>query len=75
MSDEQKLDELRDEMDAQKLPDRVTRLPGQAQEAARTAAAQAGEQIETLADKVREHPLTAVAIAVGIGYLLGHLTT
>lgn len=75
MSDEQKLDELRGEMDAQKLPETVTNLPGQAQEAVQQAAAKANEQLGTLADKVREHPLAAVAVAVGIGYLLGHVTT
>ena len=75
MSDEQKLDELRDEMEQQKLPETVTSLPGQAQQAARGVAAQAGEQLGTLADTVREHPLSSVAIAVGIGYLLGHITT
>ena len=76
MSDDaRKLEELREEMEADKMPDAVTGLPGRAQEAAHQAATQASQQMDTLGGVIREHPLTAVAIGLGVGYLLGHLTT
>ena len=73
--DDRKLEELRGEMEAEKLPDAVASLPGKAQDAAQQAAAKATKQLDTLGDTIREHPLASVAIGVGVGYLLGHLTT
>ena len=73
--DDRKLEELREELEAGKVPETVSALPGKAQEAAHQAASQAGKQLDTLGDVIREHPLSAVAIGVGVGYLLGHLTT
>ncbi len=75
MSDEHRLEELRGELEAQKLPDSVTGLPGRAQEAAQeaahTAREQAGRVAGSVSGMIREKPFAAVAAALGAGYLVG----
>jgi uncharacterized protein YjbJ (UPF0337 family) len=38
------------------------------------AAGQAQEQVARLSEVVRDQPLTAVLVALGLGYILGRLT-
>jgi ElaB/YqjD/DUF883 family membrane-anchored ribosome-binding protein len=57
------------------MRDRVTPAvadaAGRAEEAAYQARDYAQAKVETVARSVRERPLTALAIAAGVGYLLG----
>jgi uncharacterized protein YjbJ (UPF0337 family) len=46
----------------------------QAQGLYNQAAGQAEQQISRLSDVIREQPITAALVAVGIGFLLGKLT-
>lgn len=39
------------------------------------AAGQAQQQVARLSDVIKEQPLAAVLVALGIGYLLGRLTS
>jgi uncharacterized protein YjbJ (UPF0337 family) len=54
---------------------RVRQAAGQAQEAYGAAADQLRGLTEELTDRIHETPLLAVLGAVGIGYLIGRLTT
>jgi len=38
------------------------------------AAGQAQQQVARLSDVIKEQPITAAVVAIGIGYLLGRLT-
>jgi uncharacterized protein YjbJ (UPF0337 family) len=39
------------------------------------AAGQAQQQAERLSDVIKDQPLTAALLAIGVGYLLGRLTS
>jgi len=60
------------------MRDRVTPAvadaAGRAEEAAYQARDYAHAKVETVARSVRERPLTALAIAAGVGYLLGRVS-
>jgi ElaB/YqjD/DUF883 family membrane-anchored ribosome-binding protein len=62
----------------QLMRDRVTPAvadaAGRAEEAAYQARDYAQAKVESVARSVRERPLTALAIAAGIGYLLGRVS-
>lgn len=76
-SERQELATLRKELqksDTARLGPVVSDAAGRMQEAAGTAGAAARQQIEALADQVRDHPLAALATAGAVGYLLGRLT-
>lgn len=38
------------------------------------AAGRAQKQVARLSEVIRDQPLTAVLVALGVGYILGHLT-
>lgn len=52
----------------------VAAAADRAQSAMHGAADTMREQVETLSGKVREQPLLAMLIAVGVGYVLGRAT-
>lgn len=49
-------------------------LKTQAQGVYNQAAGQAQEQVARISEVIRDQPLTAALIALGIGYILGRLT-
>jgi ElaB/YqjD/DUF883 family membrane-anchored ribosome-binding protein len=51
----------------------VADAAGRAEEAVLEAKAYARERVETLSRSVRARPLTALAIAAGVGYVLGRV--
>ena len=59
------------------MRDRVTPaladVAGRAEGAARDAQDLAREQAEALTGRVRERPLVAILVAVGVGYLIGRI--
>ena len=52
----------------------VAEMAGRAETALNSAAGVVRGQAETLSGHVREQPLVAILLAVGIGYLLGRTT-
>ena len=46
----------------------------QAQGLYNQASGQAGQQMARLSDVIRDQPITAALVAIGIGYLLGRFT-
>ncbi len=60
------------------MADRVTPAlagaAGRVEETARHASDYASEQAEMLSDRVKEQPLIAILVAVGVGFLLGRLS-
>ncbi len=67
---------LRDQVDTL-MRDRITpAISGAADRAgsaARAASDMAQEQAEAMSGRVREQPLTALAIAAGVGFLIGRI--
>ncbi|HTW26277.1 MAG TPA: CsbD family protein [Acetobacteraceae bacterium] len=49
-------------------------MAGQAQRAYGQAADQIGDTVGTVSERIREQPLTALLIAIGVGYLAGRLS-
>lgn len=68
--------QLRDQVQ-QLMSERVTpalaNAAGQAQQYAQQAKDMYDDQTEALSERVRESPLLAIAVATGVGYLLGRI--
>ncbi len=58
----------------QAIGDTVGDTKMQAQGLYNQASGQAQEQVARLGEIIRDQPLTAVLVAVGLGYILGRLT-
>ena len=69
--------QLRDQVE-QLMRERVTPIisdaAGRAQDMARQAQDAVSDQAEAVSTRVREMPLTSVAIAAAVGYLIGRVT-
>jgi len=68
---------LRDQVEAlmkERVTPVVAEMAGRAETALNSAAGVVRGQAETLSGHVREQPLVAILLAVGIGYLLGRTT-
>jgi hypothetical protein len=59
-----------DDLIANRAPPFVAEAAGRAKETARESYGWARERLDTLSARVRERPLTAVLMAVGLGFLL-----
>jgi ElaB/YqjD/DUF883 family membrane-anchored ribosome-binding protein len=55
------------------IDDDARETVGHAEESVEAAGEQAEEQIGALSEAIREQPLTALLIALGLGFLLGRL--
>jgi ElaB/YqjD/DUF883 family membrane-anchored ribosome-binding protein len=52
----------------------VTEMAGRAETVAQTATGLVRDQAQTVAAHIRDQPLVAVLLAVGVGYLVGRTT-
>jgi ElaB/YqjD/DUF883 family membrane-anchored ribosome-binding protein len=68
---------LREQVEAlmkERVTPAVADIAGRAEQAVYGATSAARDQAEAVSNRVREQPLTAVLIAVAVGYLIGRAT-
>ena len=82
MSDKQTVDGLRDELEASRrsdpvaiIADQASAIAGQTRQALAVTRERVDSQADIVADRIRENPFMAVAIAAGVGYLLRRVTS
>ncbi len=60
---------------ADRITPAVADAAGRVEQTARQASDFASEQAEMISDRVKEQPLMAILIAVGVGFLLGRISS